>query len=236
MKKALFLPLAGFALAAAASCGGCSDSDPVPPPREEKEYSVGDLYDCEGVKGIVYKVSEDRRHGMIVSLEEASSIRWSTIAMYWPEAYDMADGMKNREAVLAYVFGEPLEDGTTFDEYEEKGQNWTTLSPLFSWCETELNADGVEGWYIPSLEELYELYDVYNGGRDEVNETARATFNSYLTDNGGTAFSNVEDAWYWSSTADETIPLVAIAVQFVTGSYIQPGKTSPYYARAVHAF
>lgn len=118
-----------------------------PLPREGKEYSAGDLYGCGEVKGCVYNVSEDRRRGMTVALEGASSIRWSTVGKYWPEAYDMADGTENRETVFAYVFGGPLEDGAAFGGYEEKGRNRTLLSPLFSRCENDLNADGAEVWH-----------------------------------------------------------------------------------------
>lgn len=209
----------------------CSGAKP-----EDRKYSVGDLYDYNGVKGIVYKITDDGRHGMIVSLEEADLLRWSTISMYWPNAYDMNDGSKNREAVMSYVFGEPLEDGTTFDEYEEKGENWTTLSPLFNWCEMELHTDSGNGWYIPSFEELNELYAVFNGDSKEANEEARSTFNSFLVDNGGTAFTSTSDAWYWSSTADENMPLAAFSVSFASGAYLQSGKTTPCYARAVHSF
>ncbi len=36
----------------------------------EREYNVGDLYDVDGRKGIVFKVSDDGLHGLIISLDE----------------------------------------------------------------------------------------------------------------------------------------------------------------------
>ena len=44
-------------------------------PLKEKTYKVGDLYDENGKKGIVYEVSADGKHGKIVSLEEGYE-RW----------------------------------------------------------------------------------------------------------------------------------------------------------------
>lgn len=41
------------------------------------KYGVGDYYEAEGVRGVVFSVTDGGRHGKILSLEE-TSLPWQT--------------------------------------------------------------------------------------------------------------------------------------------------------------
>ena len=70
-----------------------------------KEYEIGELYDRDGVKGVVCQLSEDKRHGLVISLDE--------IYLHWSEfrkpdlrvvgADNRTDGRDNMEKVARYI-------------------------------------------------------------------------------------------------------------------------------------
>ncbi len=118
---------------------------------EVETYSVGDYYDDGKRQGVVFAVSDDGRHGKIVSLDQVEK-RWCTDGKYNTNeqsekksvvgASSESDGKANTDKVMACADSE---------EY-----------PAFKWC----RAKGQE-WYLPSIEELELLYKV----KDKVNKT-----------------------------------------------------------------
>lgn len=100
----------------------------------QSRYTAGDSYDTGGVKGKVFDIYyRDGFHGKIVSLDTAEKA-WSTENV-GTGATDKDDGMKNMEKIKAIP-------------------DWHTLYPAFAWC-----ADHGSGWYLPSYNELYLIYD-----------------------------------------------------------------------------
>ena len=80
MRKFLLLICAMLAIV---SCNNNEDT-PQPQPTPEPEpsqptYNIGDFYDNNGVKGLIFKVNADGESGLIVSLVEAETmLAWST--------------------------------------------------------------------------------------------------------------------------------------------------------------
>ena len=145
---------------------------------------IGQVYDDNGVRGLVISLDESGMHGVMISLEESSDPRflaWSTIRNPAPEtgATDKLDGEKNMQAVERYI----AENGLSWDNF-----------PAFKWCR-----DLGEGWYLPALDELLTLGFRFNGDqRSKFDRRARQKFNGILKDNGGKAVDAMAN--YYSST------------------------------------
>lgn len=109
---------------------------PTPAPTPVKTYQVGDFYDDGTKQGVVFEVSEDGRHGKIVSLEQSHQ-RWCSKAEYH-------EGIKT---------GATDRNGMTNQRIIEQINSWRNKYPAFAWC-----ADLGEGWYLPVIEELQKIY------------------------------------------------------------------------------
>lgn len=111
---------------------------PVPP---AKTYKVGDSYDENGKRGVVFEVSADGKHGKIVSLAEKRLLWANDNFDSWREeicAYSETNGAVNMAVVQCIP-------------------NWREKYPAFAWC-----ADLGEGWYLPAINELKAIYDIRN--------------------------------------------------------------------------
>lgn len=111
---------------------------PVPP---AKTYKVGDFYDENGKRGVVFEVSADGKHGKIVSFNE-TELTWAN------EEFD-----SYREKIGAYS----KTDGAVNMAVVQCIPNWRKKYPAFAWC-----ADLGEGWYLPAIDELKAIYDIRN--------------------------------------------------------------------------
>lgn len=150
-----------------------------------KEYKPGDWYDVDGVQGVVFQVTEDGRHGLLMSVDQIM-IRWSEFRK--PDfrltgADSRADGSANMEKIAAFIAANDL----SWDDY-----------PAFKWCREK-----GEGWYLPAIDELLTLGHVYNGGtRAHIDRKVRSRFNEALKTHGGQRLDRL--CFYYSSTeADE---------------------------------
>lgn len=158
-----------------------TSSVPAAPVYAALRYDVGDFYDVDGVQGVVCWVTEDKMHGLILSLDE--------IYLHWSEfekndlrtvgADDMSDGRVNMEKVAAYI--------------AVNGASWADF-PAFEWCR-----DKGEGWYLPSINELLAIGNNFNGGtRAKFDRKARNRFNETLKTHGGKRMDRL--VYYFSST------------------------------------
>ena len=156
---------------------------------EVETYSVGDYYDDGKRQGVVFAVSDDGRHGKIVSLDE-TCIEWCTDGVFKKKsvvgASSDSDGKANTDKVMARADSE---------EY-----------PAFQWCRVK----GDE-WYLPSKKELKLLSQV----RDKVNKTlidksmeelSETYWSSteidnicawYIYMNSGNTFNNLKNYYYY---------------------------------------
>jgi hypothetical protein len=160
-----------------------------PYPPVSKTYALGDYFDEGGVKGMVFHVQDEGRHGLIVSLSELSSglgnkafwLRYVGHDTEWnflTHAQDMDDGWNNKLKIE--------------DCMSQTGLTWDNF-PAFRWC-NELG----DGWYMPSYNELLKLFLCFNAGQEYgSNFEAQKVFNALLRKAGGKPFS---DEYYRSST------------------------------------
>ena len=184
----------------------------------EEIYSIGDIYNKNGIKGVVVMLSDGGRHGLIMSLDE-TCLAWSTLPRKKQKATgasDRYDGEKNMQAVEKYI--------------AENGLSWSDF-PALEWC----RAKG-EGWYLPSINELWSAGTMFLGGsRTASNRKFRKSFNENLESAGGTPLSGV--MIYHSSTEDKDARYALYSHMNSEAPYIQPGyKADDLFVRAVHKF
>ena len=158
------------------SAVGAFRTEPVvppsaPTPAPARRYKVGDYYNVDGKRGVVFEVDTTGEHGKIVSLTE-KGLYWST-----DEEYDRAivTGAIHRA------------EGVWKQRIIERIDGWREKYPAFAWCA----AQG-DGWYLPAIEEVKILL---------LNKTVHDVVNRTLERVGGVALSaGGTEAWYWSST------------------------------------
>lgn len=150
-------------------------------------YRIGDVYSRGSVTGVVFRIAEQGAHGLIVSPNETAAVQWACEEHVKTNATDMNSGKENMKKIEALA-------------------DWERTFPAFKWC-ADLNAGRQDGWYLPSINELTDLYRAYNGGSiQEINEEEQANFNRSLIRCGGVPIEARSDgkpylsATYWSST------------------------------------
>ena len=182
-----------------------------------KEYEIGELYDRDGVKGVVCQLSEDKRHGLVISLDE--------IYLHWSEfrkpdlrvvgADNRTDGRDNMEKVARYI--------------EANGLSWDDF-PAFKWCR-----DKGEGWYLPAIDELLTIGHNYNGGsRASNNRRAHKFFNDRLKAAGGKRMDRLVN--YFSSTEADERNAYTSHMNIEPPYVVEIQKYGKFLVRAVHAF
>ncbi len=149
-----------------------------------RRYSVGEIYEKDGVKGIVALLYDGGIHGLVMSLDEAC-LAWSKIPRRQTKlvgATDRYNGLANMKAVERYIADNNL--------------SWD-MFPAFKWCR-----DKGEGWFLPSINELWSAGTMSMGGsRAAINRKFRRNYNNALENADGTPLNNL--MFYHSSTEDK---------------------------------
>lgn len=146
-----------------------------------ESVSKGDVIDINGVKALVFKISEDG-HGTAIAVKAirgrkdvwcSKGIKLSMLKM------DDEDGIANTNAIFDFVKTNKLS---------------ISMFPAFEWCQVL-----GEGWYIPSAKELKEFVDFYLGNEQEFGwddeadtdlvELSPKIINERIIDAGGQPFS-----------------------------------------------
>ena len=184
----------------------------------ETIYNIGDIYNENGVKGVVVMLTDGGRHGLIMSLDEVC-LPWCKLPRKQQKAVgasDRFDGVKNMLAVEKYI--------------AENNLAWSQF-PAFEWC----RAKG-EGWYLPSINELWSAGTMYLGGsRTASNRKFRKSFDNSVKAAGGTLLSGV--MIYHSSTEDTDPRCSLYSHMNSEPPYIQSGyKADDLFVRAFHKF
>lgn len=208
MKRLLFyLPI--FACSFLTGCGSDKETPETgsgSAGETGKQYALLDLYDQNGIRGIVYSVSEDGRHGSIVSLEEGADY-WMQKNFFPVQTVSPSDGLLNFRIV-------------------QDIPGWEEILPAFKWC-NDLNEGGETIWYLPARNELKLLWQTYDSNRE--------AFNEALTEHGGTAITD-ERYWssteseqngkYWADTVHFTTGQI--------DGYVR--DWAHFHIRAIHKF
>ena len=120
-------------------------AQPVAPKPAAKTYKVGDYYDKDGKKGVVFEVTSDGLHGKIVSLDQ--------VKLQW--AVDKNFGSlfnKQNPSKIRLGFG-GQQDGRVYTQRIQRIENWREKYPAFAWC-VQMGSS----WYLPALNELRLIY------------------------------------------------------------------------------
>lgn len=134
MRKLLAFALTALLLIGCKKEDVTPNEEPTPQPEPSvTTYKIGDLYDKDGVKGLVFRVDESGKSGLIVSLSEPEQMKAWSYDLVPTGATIRSCGEQN----TAIIYTQP---------------NWESRYPAFAWCKSL-----GEGWYIPSIDELREL-------------------------------------------------------------------------------
>ena len=182
-----------------------------------KEYEIGEFYNQDGIKVVVCMLSDDRQHGLVISLDE--------IYLHWSEfrkpdlrvigTDNRSDGSVNMEKVAAYI----AENNLSWDDF-----------PAFKWCREK-----GEGWYLPSIDELLNIGHNYSGGtRVQSSRQARNRFNNALKNNGGKRMDRL--VYYFSSTEKDEKSAFTSHMGIEPPYVVEIPKYNNFLVRAVHKF
>lgn len=177
------------------------------------EESVGQVkHFSDGSRGIVFYITNDRKHGLAVSLD-ASPAKWE----------NQSSSRRCHDIVTI-----PNEDGTMFCTYK-KGEEYTAniinqigmlQAPAAAWAISHGT-----GWYLPSAGELWHLFIVANEGKGSNGPISHAIMKA-----GGMELTN---DWYWSSTENDKDEAINVSI---SGRMSSEDKTEEIQVRAVRAF
>lgn len=126
---------------------GCTTTKTIPVQTASTTYKVGDMYNQNGVTGVVVQVDASGKHGLVMSLQ-GSKEKWTSDGRFDFEtnAFSEEDGQKNMDAIARYV--------------ESGKASWTDF-PLMNWARSL-----GDGWYIPSKLEALAIMKNMNNGSD----------------------------------------------------------------------
>ncbi len=177
-----------------------------------KTYKVGELYDKDGKRGIVFEVNYEGTHGKIVSLDQ-TRCEWA-----------VGEGGDTSTPMYRKTYATSKQDGMANQHKIMQIAGWQENYPAFAWC-----ASHGEGWYLPAVDELKKLL---------CSKQAFAAVNATLRKNGCETIYNGDNyTWYWTSTEDskgyDYVATTLFYMQKLTNGY---GKCDNYYVRAVCAF
>lgn len=116
-----------------------------------KTYSVGDLYDANGLKGVVFETSDAGRSGKIVALNDCNNsqpISWGPTTGV-KGVTDSANGANNQAKITSDIIAD---------------------YPAFKAC-----ADLGDGWYLPASGEMSVINDQWAAIEDVLNATDGAS-------------------------------------------------------------
>lgn len=202
-----------------------ADADGYPYPSVSRSYSLGELFDEGGVRGIVIRVTDEGRHGLLLSLAEGKAA-WGFINKnplkekgFASGCTDPEDGWKNMQAVRELIADTEL--------------LWSNL-PAFSWCK-----DLGPGWYLPAREELENLWNFGEknpADRYKEHKAAIENLNAWLREYGLPEVGPMRT--YWNSTeADPKRAHILIFLNAPFKMYTKGmEKFSEAFVRAVHKF
>lgn len=190
---------------------------PVATESNETIYSIGEIYDKDGVKGVVALLTDGGRHGYIMSLDEAC-LAWSTLPRKKAKptgATDRQNGMANMVVIERFI--------------AENNLSWSDF-PAFEWCRNK-----GEGWYLPSLNELWSAGTMYMGGsRTASKRKMRKYYNQNIEAAGGKPIS---DIMIYHSSTEEDAKYSYYSHMNSEPPYINSGyKADELFVRAFHKF
>lgn len=165
----------------------------------DEQNEIGDF----AYGGIIFWINpNDNSKGLVCAVSDQSSdIDWNNIGytITGASGLTIGTGNSNTDSIIA-------EQGATETNYA------AGLARAY-------NGGGYNDWFLPSRDELNQIYQ------------NRLSIDDVALDNGGDSFNYY---WYWSSS--EYSSSGAWALRFGNGSIDFKSKDLPFYVRAVRAF
>lgn len=146
--------------------------------RAQGIFEVGDIYDDGTKRGVVFEISDDGRHGKIISFEHSKQ-KWAY--GNWLGAFG-SSSMPCNQTVNTYN-----DDGLINMQRIMTLDNWETNYPAFAWC----HSLGKE-WYLPTIKEYQTI----------MSHQIVEVINQTLVQNGAKECIK-SDTWYWTSVEDK---------------------------------
>jgi hypothetical protein len=174
-------------------------------------YAIGDL--AHG--GMVFYIDETGDHGLVAALEDVTEGSYMGI-FGTPERFEWGCYQQSVSGADGDAIGTGYQN--TLDI---SAQNCQTIFGGITAVQATLNyqIEGYTDWFLPSKEELQEMYNtIGNGG---------------LQDNIG-GFETSDDPYYWSSSENDNY--TAWGVSFSSGATDYDDKANALRVRAVRAF
>ncbi len=110
-------------------------------------YAVGDYYDRDGRRGVVFEVTKDGRHGKIVSVDQ-TICQWATNKKYGGGFMGFGGTIPSDTRIGA----SSTDDGAENHKIVESIDSWQEKYPVFAWCRSL-----GDGWYLPAIDELEKI-------------------------------------------------------------------------------
>lgn len=170
---------------------------------------VGDVVDG----GVVYWVNPDDASDFRVVALDQGSLQWAANSNYILGSGAQDQSARNGADVwqLAKQYSDNKTNGAS--------GTFATDFPAFSYCYEQTDGGVAKGtWFLPSLQELKDLYD------------AKGSVGSVITANGGSSFST---STFWAATEYKSYSSNAGGVVFGIGYTCDNGKTGSYSVRCV---
>ena len=142
-------------------------------------YKVGDYYNENGKRGVVFEVWDGGKHGKIVSLDETravwdSRVKWNSINRYSggtrTYADSESDGKENTDKIMART------DRQYFDAFE--------------WCRAKGSS-----WYLPAKDELKQIYNNIDKLNSTLSQYGTALDGCYWSSTGYVDYKPEVCAW-----------------------------------------
>lgn len=173
------------------------------------EYIVGDYYNDNGKKGVVFYVDSTCKHGKIVSLDETSTkLKWANGEIW--------------ENTTLGINANNEEDGKIVMNIVKGIANWEKNYPAFAWC-----ANIGNDWYLPAINELKLLM---------LNESVHSAVNRTLAIKG-TPLPDIGSKprkCYWSATEYDYYR--AWLLDMLDKEAVVISKNLPQSVRAISSF
>ena len=179
---------------------------PKPVVPEAKTYNIGDYYDENGKRGVVFEVWDGGRHGKIVSLDE-TRVAWDSRV-----TFDVTNGLRNGTRTYA----DSKSDGKANTDKIMARSDSDCFLP-FKWCRAKGSS-----WYLPAVDELKKIYN------------NKKVLNATLQKYGATL--NDSWYWSSTENVDDDPEFCAWSVYMSNGGTYYRNKIGNHYVRAVSAF
>ena len=177
-------------------------------------FKLFDLYNIDGIRGIVISTDETGKHGLVMSLDKSPKMPWLSDENREDdlEDNDSYDGIANMEAII-------------------KQDPTLELFPVVKWC-MDRNPSGVIKWYLPAEKELELVIALLAEDTD--------LFNAKLEAMGGSPVEydpEIDDLdYYWSSTLYWGRVSVGRYAWWSSSYITTKSPTEEYAARAFYKF